>query len=169
MRSGLMGLVFVACGPSPTLTDLTPIVGSARGGEPVVVSGTDLYAGLGVELDGVAAEVLDVAQDGLSMTIATPAHLAGPVDVRLVDEDDAVLGVLGDAFAYEPIALDFIPAAAAYLPADVPDLRMAVPADIDEDGVLDLLVVETAGALRYWRGSGTGVFEAQPLPWTQGR
>ncbi len=66
---------------APTLAGADPAEGLAAGGTSVTLTGTGLAGATGVAFGGVAAEVVDVAADGTSITVTSPPHAAGPVDV----------------------------------------------------------------------------------------
>src|SRR6185369_2883989 len=80
---------------SPTFTSLSPASGLILGGTLVTLFGTFLDAGMTVEFDGVAATVQDVFNDGTVMTVLTPAHAVGVVDVEILTVD-----TLTNAYTY---------------------------------------------------------------------
>ncbi|GAA5015815.1 hypothetical protein GCM10023258_00810 [Terrabacter aeriphilus] len=68
---------------TPTLTSVSPTVGSATGGTVVTLTGTDLSRASEVRFgDTPARSVVRVSATTVRAT--TPAHDAGPVDVRVV-------------------------------------------------------------------------------------
>lgn len=69
---------------APTITAVTPSQGPAAGAQTVVITGTGLQATTGVTFDGVAATVTAVDPGGTSLTVVTPAHAAGIVDVAAI-------------------------------------------------------------------------------------
>lgn len=72
---------FVA--PIPSITAVTPATGSVLGGESVTITGTDLDAVTSVDFGGTSATIDLVSST--EITVTTPAHAAGIVDVTVVD------------------------------------------------------------------------------------
>ena len=84
---------------SPAVTSVSPAVGSMAGGDYVKIMGSGFVGATGVTFGGTAATSFGV--DGYSeMHAVSPAHAAGPVDVRVTSPvgTSAVSG--GDSFAY---------------------------------------------------------------------
>ena len=69
---------------APTLASLSPTTGPAAGGTTVTLTGTGLTGTTDVTFDGVPAADVVVVDDS-TVTVTTPAHAAGTVDV---DGDD---------------------------------------------------------------------------------
>jgi hypothetical protein len=65
--------------PAPALTALAPEEGPETGGTEVTITGTDLGGATSVTVDG--EEVDFTVVDDTTITIVTPPHAAGPVDV----------------------------------------------------------------------------------------
>lgn len=70
----------------PTITGITPVTGSASGGDTVTVSGTGIQAGAGLTFGGVAATNVTV-QSTTRITGVTPTHGAGAVNVTIQNPD----------------------------------------------------------------------------------
>jgi hypothetical protein len=64
----------------PRLVGLAPALGSTAGGTTVTMTGTSLTGATSVTFGGVAGTSLSVTNDG-SLTVTTPAHAAGAVNV----------------------------------------------------------------------------------------
>ncbi len=76
--SSLGAFTFVT--PAPAITNVSPVSGSTDGGTSVTVTGTHFTGATSVTFDGSAGSSLVVNSDS-SVTVTTPAHAAGPVDV----------------------------------------------------------------------------------------
>lgn len=89
-----------------SIVGIDPLAGSTLGGTMVTVRGTGLGLQTVVAIGGVAAErveILDVEelQDSTSLSVYTPPHALGKVDV-VVTALDGESSVLEDSFTYEP-------------------------------------------------------------------
>jgi len=69
--------------PEPTAIDLTPNTGPELGGTTVTITGTDLANADSVSFGDAAGTDITPTTDGTSLTVRTPAHPAGPVDVTI--------------------------------------------------------------------------------------
>lgn len=67
--------------PAPAIGSVEPSRGPADGGATVTIRGERLAAALAVEFGGTAATIL--TDSATEMTVTAPAHVAGPVDVRV--------------------------------------------------------------------------------------
>ncbi len=83
---------------APTVTAVSPAVGSPDGGTNVTVTGTNFRAGASVYFDGVAATNVIVVNT-TTMTATTPAHQPSKVNVIVVDTDNQG-GTLVQGFTY---------------------------------------------------------------------
>ena len=70
----------------PTITGITPSTGSTAGGESKTISGTNFVGTPTVTVGGTGATV--TATSSTSITISTPAHSAGVVEVLLTNPDN---------------------------------------------------------------------------------
>ncbi|MEL0627543.1 IPT/TIG domain-containing protein [Salinibacterium amurskyense] len=88
-------------GVRPAITDIDPGSGPATGGTAVTITGTDFGGSTGVTFDGVAATDFVVVSD-TEITVTSPAHAAGAVDVIIQHPAGA-----SDAaeFTYTPVPL----------------------------------------------------------------
>ncbi len=84
--------------PAPTVTSINPTSGTATGGTPVTIAGTNFLAGATVSLGGSAATGVTVVSS-TSITATTPAHAAGVVNV-VVSNPDAQNGTLTNGYTY---------------------------------------------------------------------
>ena len=80
--------------------DVTPRFGSVAGGQEVRLSGAGLLLNSVVELDATPAEVLASELDRQRLTIRTPPHAPGMVDVRVTNTNGEF--ERADAFLYVP-------------------------------------------------------------------
>jgi hypothetical protein len=141
--------LMLAC--SAEITGVEPAVGSARGGDQVLIQGDGLSQDSVITFGGVPAAL---TSDDQGVWATTPPGIAGTVDV-LVEGGAG----LEDAFTYEPLTLTFVQAAAHYLP-DTTGLIAGHTGDVDGDGTVDVVAVLESGSVVIWRGSGTGAFTA---------
>jgi hypothetical protein len=83
----------------PVVTGVSPSVGPTEGGTTITVTGTKFSGTTAVQVGGVAATSFTVNSD-TSLTVVTPAHAAGQVDVVVSNQefDSAVNG--GSKFTY---------------------------------------------------------------------
>lgn len=86
-------------GTDPTVTGISPSVGTVTGGQAVTVTGTGLAIGATVEIGGVPCTNPEVVSS-TSITCTTGAHQAGPAAV-VVENPDTLTGTLADGFTYE--------------------------------------------------------------------
>jgi hypothetical protein len=82
-----------------TATAITPNEGSESGGTEVTITGTGFYDATAVEFDGVAGTEFTII-NASTLTVVTPAHVTGPVDVVVIDE-------FGNS---EPLTYTYLPA-----------------------------------------------------------
>ena len=68
----------------PTVTSVSPSGGGYNGGTSVVVQGTGFLSATEVAFGGIAGTNLSITSDGL-LTITSPAHSAGKVDVQVTN------------------------------------------------------------------------------------
>ena len=71
--------------PPPTVTGLTPLVGSTGGGAGVQIFGSGFQVGVVASIDGVAQQTFYCTNSAIVM-ITTP-HAAGPVDIQVTNPD----------------------------------------------------------------------------------
>ena len=69
-------------GASPTLTSVSPSTGPSAGGTAVTLTGSRLTGTTGVDFGGMPVTSVTVNSD-TSLTVTTPAHIGGAVDVSV--------------------------------------------------------------------------------------
>ncbi|MGI8858015.1 MAG: IPT/TIG domain-containing protein [Thermomicrobiales bacterium] len=88
--------------PNPTVSAITPSFGSTAGGTTVTLTGTLFQAGVAVDFGGHAATNI-VVTGTTTITLKTPAHAAGVVDVTVTNPDGGAVVVSG-GFTFGAIA-----------------------------------------------------------------
>ncbi|WP_197034863.1 Ig-like domain repeat protein [Herbaspirillum sp. RV1423] len=88
MTSGAFTLTVAST--SPAIASLSPAGGPALGGTRVVISGANLGGASAVSFGGVAAKI--VANAVNAITVTTPAHAAGAIDVVITTANGTVTG-----------------------------------------------------------------------------
>ncbi len=84
--------------PAPTVSGVTPAVGSSAGGTSVTITGNNFVSGATVSFGGTPAT--NVTVTGLtSITVTAPAHMSGQVNV-VVTNADGQSGTLANALVY---------------------------------------------------------------------
>jgi hypothetical protein len=99
-QSGILtnGYTYIAGGPAPTVSSITPGSGTATGGTAVTIAGTGFLAGATVSFGGTSATGVTVV-NSTSITATTPAHAAGTVSV-VVTNTDQQGGTLATGYTY---------------------------------------------------------------------
>lgn len=82
---------------APVVSGLSPTTGSAGGGTTVTITGTGFTAATAVDFGGNAGTSVTVTS-ATSLTVITPAHAAGPVNVSVTGPGGT--GSLPNAFTY---------------------------------------------------------------------
>jgi chitodextrinase len=83
---------------SPSISDISPTLGTTDGGTAVTVNGYNFIVGAQVSFDGMLATNATVV-DNTRMTANTPPHAAGTVSV-VVTNDDGLIGTLPNGFTF---------------------------------------------------------------------
>jgi hypothetical protein len=97
--SGATGIVIIdASGNPPAARALSKTRGATTGGNPITISGHDFDALASVQFDNVAATNVQVV-NSTEITLTTPAHAEGTVDV-IVTNSDGQTATLPHAFQY---------------------------------------------------------------------
>ena len=91
-----------AYGTLPTVTSVSPANGPEAGGTSVTITGTGFVDGATVTFDAANATGVTF-NSSTSLTVNTPAHAVGPVDVT-VTNPDTLKGVLTGGFTYDPLS-----------------------------------------------------------------
>ena len=84
--------------PAPTVTSVAPTSGATTGGNTVTIKGTNFVATPTVYFDLIAAPTVNVV-NSTTLTVVTPAHAAGVVNITVVNPDNRG-AVLPAAFMY---------------------------------------------------------------------
>jgi hypothetical protein len=90
---------------SPVINTISPNRGPVGGGTLVTVSGESLTGTTSVTFDGVAGTSLTIINDN-TLTVRTPAHAAGVVDVIVTNADGTTTRNEGFGYGNVPIAAD---------------------------------------------------------------
>ncbi|MBB5752874.1 IPT/TIG domain-containing protein [Prosthecomicrobium pneumaticum] len=135
-------IAIAAAASGPELTSLSPTTGPTTGGTSVTLTGTGFTGATGVTFGGTAGTDLSVTND-TTLTVKTPAHVAGAVDVVVTTGDGS--DTLDDGFTYQAVTLSLSPAAGA-LPGGTAatDYSVSVTAS---DGASPYSYAVTSGAL----------------------
>jgi hypothetical protein len=70
------------------ITNMTPVFGPTKGGTTLTFTGQSFTSGTVVEIDGQKVPVANINSSGTSMTVVTPAHTAGKVNIDIYDDFD---------------------------------------------------------------------------------
>ena len=94
---------------APTVTAISPATGPSAGGTAVTITGTNLTGATAVTIGGVAATGITVV-NATTITAATPAHAAGPVDVVVTTPGGSGTGTAIYTYASAPTVTAISPA-----------------------------------------------------------
>jgi hypothetical protein len=87
-ENGLLARIVDPNPVAPTLVSVEPAMGSTRGGDSVVVTGSGFVFGTAVSFGEVAAPSVSILDsNGTRLRVVTPPHAAGPVDVVVTNPD----------------------------------------------------------------------------------
>lgn len=86
----LFAFTAVAQAVQPTVTDVSPNSGSTEGGAPATITGTNFGNVTTVWIGGVGAAFVVV--DDQTISVTTPSHAAGAVDVVVINDLDETGG-----------------------------------------------------------------------------
>ncbi|MEP6471804.1 MAG: IPT/TIG domain-containing protein, partial [Acidobacteriota bacterium] len=102
-ESGLFARIVDANPISPTVASVESPSGSVRGGEVVVVTGSGFLPGVVVTFGGApGTDVTLLDSSSTRLSVVTPAHAAGTVDV-VVTNSDGRSATLPGAYVFEPL------------------------------------------------------------------
>ncbi len=85
---------------APTVTGLAPTAGPASGGTSVTITGTDFTGATAVTFGGTAATGVSVNPAGTQITVNSPAHAAGTVQVQVTTPGGPSENTSADDFTY---------------------------------------------------------------------
>jgi hypothetical protein len=92
------GYTYTSSNPTPIVTAVSPTSGTTAGGTSVTITGTGFLSGATVGFGGTAATGVTVVS-GTSITVSSPAHAAGAVNV-VVTNNDGQSGTLTNGYTY---------------------------------------------------------------------
>ena len=95
--------------PAPSIASIAPSFGSPGGGTTVTIFGSNLTGVTVVTFGGVAATSLTVVSD-VDITVVTPAHDAGAVDVVVTTPGGSATDAAAFTFGLPPSILSLDPA-----------------------------------------------------------
>jgi len=87
---------------TPTISAISPSVGPTGGGTVVSVSGTGFADVTGANFNGTAAKAYTIGSD-TSMSVTSPAHAAGMVNLTITNEMGTSSDVPADQFTYDAV------------------------------------------------------------------
>jgi len=97
-------------GPAPKLTEISPKQGSTLGNEPVTITGENFSSNVKVIFGGIEGTVTSAT--ATAITVTTPEHSKGKVDVSIINEDTKQEFSSKEAFEFvEPPPVDAAEAA----------------------------------------------------------
>ncbi|MCK0208669.1 putative Ig domain-containing protein [Starkeya koreensis] len=108
--AGEADYTLVVAAPAPTISAITPSAGPTTGGTSVTITGAGLSGATAVTFGGAAGTDLVVSSDA-SLTVKTPARVAGAVDVAVTAPGGSATEE--DGFTYQAVTLTLQPAAGA--------------------------------------------------------
>src|SRR5205085_8883013 len=85
--------------PAPAVSSITPSSGTTAGGISVTITGTNFVSGATVTIGGTAATGVAV-NNSATITVITPAHVAGTTNVVVTNPDNQ-LATLASGFTYQ--------------------------------------------------------------------
>jgi hypothetical protein len=88
--------------PAPAVTGIAPSSGPVAGGTVVTITGTGFTGATGVRFGTTAGTTLTVVSD-TTITVRSPAHIAGVVDVTVITPRGTSVTSSADQFTYAPI------------------------------------------------------------------
>ncbi|MCL5735507.1 MAG: IPT/TIG domain-containing protein [Actinobacteria bacterium] len=83
----------------PAVTFVNPNSGTTAGGDTMIIGGTDLSGAVAVTFEGTPATSFHV-DDSNHITAVTPAHAAGPLDVRVTTSNGTSLANPNGVYTY---------------------------------------------------------------------
>lgn len=142
--------------PRPSVTGISPAVGSTGGGTHAVLRGTGFRAGpsflqtqLVVMIGGIrtTGRTSSLDSSGATVYFETPAHAAGPVDVVVVNPDGQTATLAGGFTYAAPETFDFNGSWEGWHTADSTGAHLTLAFTI-EDGKLTSVTCDGAVTLR---------------------
>ena len=97
-QTGTCSLCYTYVAPPPaTVTSVNPNTGTTLGGTTATVNGTNFFPGLSVKFGGAATTVTNITPT--TITVTTPAHAAGLVDVTVTNDEQSPI-TCGGCYTY---------------------------------------------------------------------
>lgn len=93
------GFTYIAAGPAPTITQLSPNSGTTAGGTTVVITGADFQVGATVTFGTQPAASVNY-DASTQLTVTTPPQPFGTVDVTVTNPDNQS-GTLANGYTYD--------------------------------------------------------------------
>jgi hypothetical protein len=86
---------------APVVTSVSPVAGKAAGGDTVTVNGHDLGGASSVTFGGTVGSSISVNATGTSLTVTSPAHAVGQVDVQVVGSGGTSATSANDKYTFD--------------------------------------------------------------------
>ena len=99
-QSGSTTFTWTITNPTPVVTGLSPSSGPGSGGTTVNVEGANLLGATAVSFGSAAGTHLKVNKTGTAVTVISPAHTTGTVDVTVTANGLTSAVSSGDQFTY---------------------------------------------------------------------
>lgn len=148
----------LSAGTPPTVTGVSPAIGSNIMTTSVTITGANFHANPAVTVGGAACTAVNrISPTQLTCQIAPKPGTCGPQNIVVTNSDDKQSGTGTKLFSYGTASRSFM-ASAQVLTTDSTPWGIDV-ADFDKDGNLDLVTGSLAfGRISMWRGKGDGSF-----------
>jgi hypothetical protein len=150
-----------ACGESDkplSIESVEPAVGSALGGETVIIRGSGLTQGVRVFFGTQEAAGVQILESGSVVAALTPTATAGVVDV-IVENPEGDRAVAELAFEFLPVEVAYFDYTSRF-PVDDGSSREGALVDVDRDGDLDAVISVRNRPNRLLVNDGNGNFSA---------
>ena len=159
-------LAAFACGESDKalgIKSVDPAVGSALGGETVIIRGSGLTQGVRVFFGTCEAAGVQILESGSVLAALTPRAAAGVVDV-IVETPGGDRATAEEAFEFMPVEVAYFDYTSRF-PTDDGSSRDGALVDVDRDGDLDAVIAVRNRPNRLLINDGNGNFsDATDLP-----
>jgi hypothetical protein len=99
-QSGSASFTWTVTNVAPVVTGISPTSGPGAGGTTVKVNGTNLTGATTVDFGGTAATVRSINGAGTQVSVTSPAHVTGTVDVTVVARSLTSATSPADRFTY---------------------------------------------------------------------
>ena len=86
----------------PVISSVAPATGPSSGGTKVTIVGSGLAAPVSVDFGGTPGTSVKANRKGTKVTVLSPAHVAGPVDIVVTTAAGPTLVGTTDRFTYSP-------------------------------------------------------------------